>query len=153
MKRSNWWLGYLRGTIAAAQQRKQKMKRLSTGQKLSTKKAERKRETSPRTPYKRKAKGKETKPGFFENPLSPRACVRGASRYQLAGAAADELVDILQPEDRIGSKRLWAFYCYHHEVGIIFDKAYECASRKKQGEIENAATAFQRWLSDNFTEI
>ena len=82
--------------------------------------------------------------------LSPRA--RARQTYEIAGAAADELIRILNPSDRSGSRKLWAFYCYHHDPEILIDKACECASRAKQGEIHNAVTAFQHWLSKSFPE-
>jgi len=107
-----------------------------------------KRETSPYDPYKRKAKGKEIIPGFFQNPLSPRTRVRG--RYAEAGAAADELIERLGAERSADNRNLWAYYCYHHSIEILLEKADECASRHRQGEIRNPVTAFQRWLSNTY---
>ena len=73
----------------------------------------------------------------------------GASRYRLAGAAADELIAILGGNsDR--DRGTWAYYCYHHDIGIILDKAYEIASRHRQGELRNPVTAFQRWLQRSY---
>ena len=111
-----------------------------------------KREASPHTPYKRKAKGKETSPGFFRTPLSPRARARqnAKSQYAEAGAAADELISVLGAQATEYNRRLWAFYCYHHDIGIILDKAYEFASMRRQGEIRNAVTRFQKWLIDSY---
>ena len=60
----------------------------------TTKKAGMKREHSPSDPYKRKARGKETIPGSYKNPLSPRGRA-SVSRYRLAGGAAEELIKIL----------------------------------------------------------
>ena len=109
-----------------------------------------------------KGKGKETRLGSCQNPLRPRACAcahevkaegegerRRVSRYQIAGAAADELIGILGgcPSRDRGT---WAYYCYHHDVGILMDKAHELASKKRQCEIRNPVTAFQRWLIRNF---
>ena len=109
-----------------------------------------------------KGKGKETRPGSCKNPPRPRACAhaheakskvegeqRKISRYRLAGAAADELIDILggNKENDHGT---WAYYCYHHDIGIILDKAHEIASRFRQGELKNPVTAFQRWLQRNY---
>ena len=73
----------------------------------------------------------------------------GASRYRLAGAAADELIDILGG-NKGNDRGTWAYYCYHHDIGIILDKAYEIASRFRQGEIKNPVTAFQRWLQRSY---
>ena len=127
---------------------------LSTGGKLSTalsKKSGRKREVSPCTPCKRKARGKETSPGFFEPVSSPRGRARdGVSRYRLAGAAAEELIKILGARPTAGNRRLWAYYCYHHDIGIIFEMAYQCASEHRQGELKNPVTAFQRRLTRTY---
>jgi len=113
-----------------------------------------KREPSPYNPYKRKAKGKEIKSRFYENLLSPRArtCARENTRehYRLAGAAAEELIAILSAPRTDANLNLWAWYCYHHDIEIIFEKAYECASRARQHEIRNATTTFQRWLTDTY---
>ena len=123
-----------------------------------------------------KGKGKETIPGSSENPLSPRVCVRAlvasgrpdglpaarnartlstarcarVSRYRLAGAAAEELIGILGAKPTEDNRRLWAYYCYHHDIEIIFEKAYQYASEHRQGEIRNPVTAFQRWLSRTY---
>ena len=108
------------------------MRKLSTDPFRAVKKTERKVG---------KGKGKETRPGSCKNPPRPRAC----ARYAEAGAAADELIDLLggnQERDR----GTWAYYCYHHDIGIILDKAYEIASRVRQGELKNPVTAFQKWL-------
>ena len=137
------------------------------------KKTEGKKRKSPCTPYREKGKGKEIKPGFMNESISPRACARseavkkverrggGGQRrlassnselYSIAGAAADELIRILNPSDRSGSRKLWAYYCYHHDPEIIIDKAYECASCARQGELRSAVAAFQHWLSNSFRE-
>ena len=109
-----------------------------------------------------KGKGKETRPGSCKNPLRPRACAhaheakskvegeqRKISRYRLAGAAADELIAILGGNHE-RDHGIWAYYCYHHDIGIVLDKAYEIASRHRQGELKNPVTAFQKWLGRNF---
>ena len=115
------------------------------------KKAEGKKRKSPCTPYREKGKGKETKPGFMNESISPRACAK-SELYSIAGAAANELIRILNPSDRSGSRKLWAYYCYHHDPEIIIDKAYECASCARQGELRSAVAAFQHWLSNSFRE-
>ena len=112
------------------------MQKLSTAPFRAAKKTERKVS---------KGKGKETRPGSCKNPLRPRA----RARYAEAGAAADELIAILGgiKENDHGT---WAYYCYHHDIGIILDKAHEIASRFRQGELKNPVTAFQRWLQRNY---
>ena len=126
---------------------KHQMQKLSTAPLRAAKKAGMKREGSPCTPYKRKARGKETRPGSYKNILRPRACVR--ARYAEAGAAADELIAILGGQAE-RDRRIWAFYCRHFDIGIIFDLAYECASLFRQGEIRNPVTAFQHKLASRF---
>jgi len=109
---------------------------------------------SPNNPLKRKAKGKEASPGYFGIPLSPRAYARprkGVGRYRFAEAASHEVMNILGSHNQ-NDFRLWAWYCYRHDVGIIFDKAYELASLARCGEVRNPITAFQRWLTDTFAE-
>lgn len=109
-----------------------------------------KRETFPRSPYKRKAKGKEIKTWFLVKPSkTARACVR--ERYREAGAAADELVRILGGNP-VKDRRTWAFYCFHFDIDAILDKAYQVASCHRNGELKNPITAFQRWLQKNFKE-
>ena len=116
-----------------------------------------------------KGKGKETIPGSSKNPLSPRGRAQGReverevekvggggrrkiSRYRLAGAAAEELIKILGAKPTEDNRRLWAYYCYHHDIEIIFEKAYQYASEHRQGEIRNPVTAFQRWLKVSFAD-
>ena len=112
------------------------MQKLSTAPFRAAKKTERKVG---------KGKGKETRPGSCKNPLRPR----GRARYAEAGAAADELIAILGG-NRKNDRGTWAYYCYHHDIGIILDRAYEIASRHRQGELKNPVTAFQRWLQRNY---
>ena len=122
-----------------------------------------KKRKSPCTPLRVKAKGKETRPGCFSIPLRPRACahahevkVRGEgeqrkiSRYRLAGAAADEIIETCFGTN--ADRGLWAYYCYHHDIETILEKARELKSRYRQGEIRNPVTAFQRWLQRNYKE-
>ena len=110
-----------------------------------------------------KGKGKEIIPGSCKNPLSPRGRAqahevekvggggqRKISRYRLAGAAAEELIKILGAKPTDDNRRLWAYYCYHHDIEIIFEKAYQYASEYRQGEIRNPVTAFQRWLNRTY---
>ena len=117
-----------------------------------------KRETSPHTPYKRKAKGKETSRGYFGNPLSPRGRVRRehayACTYAEAGLRARQLCDILgigpAHADYIGHLQLWSFYCRRFDWYTIREKAFECASCERQGEIRSAVAAFQHFLTTTF---
>ena len=128
------------------------MRKLSTAPFRAAKKTERKVS---------KGKGKETRPGCFSIPLRPRACahahevkVRGEgeqrkiSRYRLAGAAADEIIETCFGTD--DDRNLWAYYCYHHDVETILEKARELKSRYRQGELKNPVTAFQRWLNASY---
>ena len=118
--------------VSAADTKGITMRKLSTVPFRAAKKTERKVS---------KGKGKETRPGSCKNPPRPRA----RARYAEAGAAADELIAILggsQERDR----GTWAYYCYHHDIETILEKAREIASRHRQGELRNPVTAFQRWL-------
>ena len=121
-----------------------------------------KKRKSPCTPFRVKVKGKETRPGCFSIPLRPRACAHAheakakvegeqwkISRYQIAGAAADELIDILGG-NKGNDRGTWAYYCYHHDIETILEKSREIASRFRQGELKNPVTAFQRWLQRSY---
>ena len=120
-----------------------------------------KKRKSPCTPFRVKVKGKETRPGCFSIPLRPRACAhaheakakvegeqRKISRYQIAGAAADEIIETCFGTD--DDRDLWAYYCYHHDIETILEKARELKSRYRQGEIRNPVTAFQKWLNKSY---
>ena len=139
--------------VSAADTKGITMQKLSTAPFRAAKKTERKVS---------KGKGKETRPGSCKNPLRPRGRAyvrevdirgrggqRNVSRYQLAGAAADELIDILHGNRR-NDRGTWAYYCYHHDIETILEKAREIASRHRQGELREPVTAFQRWLIRNF---
>ena len=52
-----------------------------------------------------KGKGKETRPGSCKNPPRPR----GRARYAEAGAAADELIDILGG-NKGNDRGTWGYY-------------------------------------------
>ena len=115
-----------------------------------------------------KGKGKETIPGSCKNPLSPRGRAREGlasfasgrpdglptaryarnSRYHEAGAAADEIIETCFGTD--DDRNLWAYYCYHHDIETILEKARELKSRFRQGELKNPVTAFQRWLTRTY---
>ena len=130
-----------------------------------------KKRRSPCTPFRVKAKGKETIPGCFSIPPRPRACAREGlasfasgrpdglptaryarnSRYHEAGAAADEIIETCFGTD--DDRNLWAYYCYHHDIETILEKARELKSRYRQGELKNPVTAFQRWLQRSYKEI
>ena len=118
--------------VSAADTKGTTMQKLSTAPFRAAKKTERKVG---------KGKGKETRPGSCKNPPRPR----GRARYAEAGAAADELIAILGGNAE-HDRGTWAYYCYHHNIGIILDKAHEIASRFRQGELKNPVTAFQKWL-------
>ena len=76
----------------------------------------------------------------------------GASRYRLAGAAADELIDILGG-NRGNDRGTWGYYCYHHDIETILEKAREIASRHRQGELKWPIRAFQRWLQRSYGRV
>ena len=131
----------------------QGMQKLSTAPFRAAKKTERKV---------CKGKGKETRPGSCKNPPRPRACAgahevevegrglqRNVSRYRLAGAAADELIDILGG-NKGNDRGTWGYYCYHHDIETLLEKAREIASRHRQGELKWPVRAFQRWLIRNY---
>ena len=128
--------------VSAADTKGITMQKLSTAPFRAAKKTERKVGKG-----KGKGKGKETRPGSCKNPLRPR----GRARYAEAGAAADELIDILGGNsDR--DRGTWAYYCYHHDTEIILDKAHEIASLRRQGELDNPVTAFQHWLQVSYAK-
>ena len=112
------------------------MQKLSTAPFRAAKKPERKVS---------KGKGKETRPGSCKNPPRPRAC----ARYAEAGAAADELIDILGG-NKGNDRGTWGYYCYHHDIETILEKAREIASRHRQGELKWPIRAFQHWLIRNY---
>lgn len=108
-----------------------------------------KKRKSPCTPLRVKAKGKETRPGYLSNSLRPRGRAQARERYTEAGAAADELIAILGGNHR-NDHGTWAFYCYHHDIETILEKAREIASRFRQRELDNPVTAFQSWLQESY---
>ena len=133
-----------------------KIEKLSTGPFQAVKKPERKVG---------KGKGKETRPGSCQNPPRPRARAgarevevegrgrqRNVSHYQLAGAAADELIDILGG-NKGNDRGTWGYYCYHHDIETILEKAREIASRHRQGELKWPIRAFQRWLQRSYGRV
>ena len=138
--------------VPAADTKGTTMKKLSTAPFRAVKKTERKVS---------KGKGKETRPGCFSIPLRPRACAhaheakakvegeqRKISRYQIAGAAADEIIETCFGTD--DDRGTWAYYCYHHDIETILEKSREIASRHRQGELKWPIRAFQRWLIRNY---
>ena len=128
-----------------------------------------KREFPPTTPYREKQRVKKDKTGVSLKPsktarareglasfaparpadLTRPSAARRVSRYREAGAAADELIEILGG-DPGRDRGTWAFYCYHHDIGILHDRAHVLASMARQGEIRNPVTAFQDWLQKNY---
>ena len=109
-----------------------------------------KKRKSPCTPFRVKVKGKETRPGCFSIPLRPRGRVQARERYMEAGAAADEIIETCFGTDE--DRDLWAYYCYHHDIETILEKARELKSRYRQGELKNPVTAFQKWLQRSYKE-
>ena len=89
--------------------------------------------------------------GIFDTPLRPRPRPREGTqaRYKEAGAAADELIDILGG-NRKNDHGTWAYYCYHHDIERILEEAREYRKEYRRGKIRNPVTAFQRWLIRNY---
>ena len=70
--------------------------------------------------------------------------------YDEAGDAAYEIV-----AGCFGNRNdldLWAWYCRHFDRNAIVEKAHEYASMQRQGEVRDAITAFQSWLSETYAE-
>ena len=65
-----------------------------------------------------------------------------------AGAAANEIIESCFGTD--DDRDLWAYYCYHHDIETILEKAREIASRFRQRELDNPVTAFQSWLQESY---
>ena len=87
--------------------------------------------------------------GIFDTPLRPRPREGTQARYREAGAAADELIDILGG-NRKNDRGTWAYYCYHHDIERILEEAREYRKEYRRGKIRNPVTAFQRWLIRNY---
>ena len=132
--------------------------KLSTGCELSTallKKREGEKRKSPCTPLREKGKGKEQSRVSSETHSKPaRAYARRnppcTCTYDEAGAAVDEIVG--NCFGAAGDIDLWAWYCRHFDRKRIVDKAYGYASMQRQGEVRDAVTAFQAWLSKEYGE-
>ena len=111
-----------------------------------------KKRPSPQTPYRVKAKGKETRTGCFTTDYkNAPARVRQKKRYDDSGDAAYECVHVVHgsfaEHFRFVAKIVYRNF---EERGRIIDKAYELASRERQGEIHCALSAFLRWLDRNY---
>ena len=130
------------------------MQKLSTVPLSAPKKSGTKREAPPCTPCKRKARGKETRPGSYENPPRPRgrALTREEQqkRFEEAGIAASEIVSIIGSYQR--DFRTWAKILYRHieNKTQIIEMAYKYFGEQKVGELTSAVTRFQKYLNDNF---
>ena len=131
---------------------------LSTGggsPSAKSKKREGEKRTSPCTPLREKGKGKEQSRVSSETHSKPaRAYARRnppcTCTYDEAGAAVDEIVG--NCFGTAGDIDLWAWYCRHFDRKRIVDKAYGYASMQRQGEVRDAVTAFQAWLSKEYGE-
>ena len=82
----------------------------------------------------------------------PTAHSSQKSRYREAGAAADELIEILGG-NRKNDHGTWSYYCYHHDIEALFEQARDYRKKYKRGKIRNPVTAFQRWLIRNFGRV
>ncbi len=121
------------------------------------KKREGEKRNPPLTPYREKGKGKEQDGVSCETCFSKTARAYARKRripctcsYDEAGAAADEIVGSCFGS--AGDLGLWAWYCRHFNRKRIVDKAYYYASCQRQGELRDAVTAFQAWLSEEYGE-
>ena len=86
-----------------------------------------------------KGKDKETRPGCFSIPLRPRG------RAKVGG-------DVLGG-NKGNDRGTWGYYCYHHDIETILEKAREIASRHRQGELKWPIRAFQRWLQRSYGRV
>lgn len=75
--------------------------------------------------------------GFDEAGDAARTIIHEAFRHRTDVRTTDNL-------------RLWSWYCRRFDRGAILDKAFECASRERQGEIKSGVTAFQAWLGRTY---
>ena len=107
--------------------------------------------------------------GIFDTPLRPRARegavfasfasgrplglptarVAQKSRYKEAGAAAEELIDILGGNHK-NDHGTWSYYCYHHDIETLLEKARAIAKRHKRGKLKWPVRSFQHWLKKNY---
>ena len=89
--------------------------------------------------------------GIFDTPLRPRARPRVGTqaRYKEAGAAADELIDILGGNHK-NDHGTWSYYCYHHDIEKILEEARAIAKRHKRGKLKWPVRSFQHWLKKNY---
>ena len=108
-----------------------------------------KKRNPPITPY------RETIPGYLRNQVSKpaRACekprLKCTCSYREAGAAAAEIVGSCFGT-MANDYALWAWYCRHFDTRLIVEKAHEYASMQRCGEVRDALTAFQSWLTKEF---
>ena len=116
----------------------------------------REKRKSPFTPYREKGSQKKQDGVSREtHSKTARACARKrrlrcTCSYNEAGAAADEIIG--NCFGTAGDLGLWAWYCRHFNRKRIVDKAYYYASCQRQGELRDAVTAFQAWLSEEYGE-
>jgi len=129
--------------------------------KTGSKKREGKERPSPlASPYREKGKGKEQCLDAKAS-LQYRAHVRGQARvgvctwskrrrYDEAGAAADEITATCFGSEDDHNKWAARMYEYPLAIGLFLEKAHECKSRFRNGEIDNPVTAFQSWINRNY---
>ena len=130
-----------------------------------------KRDFPPTTPYREKQRVKKDKTGVSLKPSKtararedvelasfvlarPADCARTPdarkrTRYHEAGAAADELIEILGGNHE-RDHGIWAFYCYHFNIEDIIEAAHRIKSEWQQHEFRDPITKFQRWLQESF---
>ena len=130
-----------------------------------------KRDFPPTTPYREKQRVKKDTTGVSLKPSKtararedeelasfvlarPADCARAPNarkrtRYREAGAAADELIEILGGNHE-RDHGIWAFYCYHFNIEDIIEAAHQIKSEWQQHEFRDPITKFQRWLQESF---
>ena len=132
-------------------------KKLSTLAFSKTKKTGMKREHSPCTPYKRKARGKEANRDYLRNPVQSRAGAYARVKEpprtctpEVASRVATSIVKDILHCSLEKNLRLWAAFCLYNDIDEITQLAYEYASYGRQGDIDNRVTAFQAKLNEKF---
>ena len=119
------------------------MKKLSTAPAGGTKKTGMKRERSPYYPLKRKARGKENKPGAPGTGLSARGRGREPFRQIGVAAAVEDALRVFhgtrrnpefdkRPDRDPCDERLWANFAWEFGYGTLMELVYRGQSEMRQ---------------------